>query len=352
MHLRQLGGTQLQVPPVVFGAWAIGGWQWGGSDDDAAIRAIQAGIEAGISAIDTAPVYGFGHSETVVGRALAGRRDKVVLMTKVGLRWDDTRGTKYFETLDQNGVARQIYKNSRPWSVIEEVEHSLVRLKTDRIDLIQIHRDDPSTPIEETMGALAQLVEQGKVRAVGTSNFGVKLLEQARAGLRALPLASEQAKYSLVARELEREVLPWCRAHEVGILAYSPLEQGLLTGKVGAQRGFPDSDARHKRGTFTPENRARVNAVLERVVKPIAQQHQATLAQTVIAWTVAQPGVTCALVGARTEEQARENARGGEIVLSAEELAAIRGAFEALKLAGVAGASPGLKGFVKKLLGR
>ena len=352
MKLRKLGRSELLVPPVVFGAWAIGGWNWGGSDDDEAVRAIQAGIDAGITAIDTAPVYGFGHSEQVVGRALAGRREQVVLMTKVGLRWDDTRGTQYFETVDQNGVKREIFKNSRPWSVIEEVEHSLKRLKTDRIDLIQIHRDDPSTPIHETMRALAQLVKQGKVRAVGTSNFGVKLLEQARAGLGTLPLASEQPKYSLVAREAEREVLPWCREHEVGTLVYSPLEQGLLTGKVSATRAFPESDARHKRGTFTPENRARVNELLERVVRPIAERHKATLAQTVIAWTVAQPGVTCALVGARTAEQARENARGGEIELSAAELAAIRSAFENLKLAGAAGVSPGLKGFVKKLLGR
>jgi len=334
MIRRKLGQSELEVPAIVFGAWALGGWNWGGSDDASAVRAIEAAIDAGMNAIDTAPVYGFGHSEEVVGRALAGRRDEVVLMSKVGLRWDDPRGTFYFKTVDQDGKPREIWRNSRPDAVVVEVEQSLRRLRTDRLDLVQVHRDDPSTPVDETMRALARLVEQGKLRAVGVSNFTVPLLEQARAALGKIPLASNQPKYSLVAREIERDVLPWCREKDVGLLVYSPLEQGLLTGKVQAQRSFPESDGRHKRATFTPENRARVNALLERVLRPIAQGHGATIAQVVLAWTVAQPGVSSAIAGARTVEQARENARAGGLQLAPGEPAAIRSAFEGLELSG------------------
>ncbi len=340
------------MPVVVFGAWAIGGWNWGGSDDEAAVRAIQAGIDAGMNAIDTAPVYGFGRSEEVVGRALAGRRERARVLTKVGLRWDDPRGTKYFETVDQDGVAREVWRNSRPDSITREVEQSLARLRCSELDLVQIHWHDPSTPLAESLGALLELRRRGLVRAIGVSNFDVKLLEETRRALGDVPLASDQPKYSLVAREAEREVLPWCAKNGVGTLVYSPLEQGLLTGKVDAARTFPKSDGRHKRGTFTAENRARVNAVLERVVRPIAERHRATIGGVVIAWTVAQPGVTSAIVGARNAEQARENAAAGELRLASEELGAIRKAFEELELAGIAGVSPGLKGLVKRLLGR
>jgi aryl-alcohol dehydrogenase-like predicted oxidoreductase len=337
MNYRKLGHSDLEVPAIVFGAWAIGGWNWGGRDDEAAVRAILAGIDAGMNAIDTAPVYGFGHSEEVVGRALAGRRDEVVLMTKVGLRWDDPRGTFHFRTVDQDGKPREIWRNSRPDALVAEVEQILRRLKTDRIDLLQVHWNDPSTPLADTMGALAQLVEQGKARAIGVSNFLPVLLRDAQAALGRIPLASDQPKYSLVAREIERDVLPWCREHGVGLLVYSPLEQGLLTGKVAAERAFPQDDGRHKRGTFTPENRARVNALLERVVQPIARRRKATIAQVVLAWTVAQPGITSAIAGARTEAQARENAGAGALELAPGEQAEIRSAFEGLRLAGPAG---------------
>jgi aryl-alcohol dehydrogenase-like predicted oxidoreductase len=351
MQVRRLGQSPLEVPAVVFGAWAIGGWNWGGSDDEAAVRAIQAGIDAGINAIDTAPVYGFGHSEEVVGRALAGRRDSVVLLTKVGLRWDDPRGTFYFKTSDQDGRPREVWRNGRPDAIAAEVEQSLRRLKTDRIDLLQVHWHDPATPLAETLGALARLVEQGKARAIGVSNFPPALLAEAQAALGRIPLASDQPKYSLVAREIERDVLPWCREHGVGLLVYSPLEQGLLTGKVRAERAFPASDGRHKRGTFTPANRARVNALLERVVKPVAERHGATLAQVVLAWTIAQPGITSAIAGARTSEQARENAGAGALALAPAELTSIRAAFEGLQLGGAAGWKSRLKGLLARIRG-
>jgi len=334
MQYRKLGQSDLQIPAITFGAWAIGGWNWGGSDDDAAVRAIQAGIDAGMNAIDTAPVYGFGRSEEVVGRAIAGRRAEVLLLTKVGLRWDDPRGELYFKTEDQNGKPREVWRNSKPDSIVVEVEQSLARLRTNHIDLVQVHWHDPTTPLEETMGALAKLVRQGKVRAIGVSNFTPALLKEAQLALDPLPLASNQPKYSLVAREIEARILPFCRERGIGVIVYSPLEQGLLTGKVPAKRTFPQNDGRHKRATFTPENRARVNALLEQEVQPIARRHKATLAQVVLAWTVAQPGVTSAIAGARTSEQARENAGAGSLALAPEELAVIRLSFERLALSG------------------
>lgn len=353
MQYRPLGRSGIEVPAVVFGAWAVGGWNWGGADEEQSVRAIQAAVDAGSTAIDTAPVYGFGRSERVVARAIQGRRERVVLMTKFGLRWDDTRGDLWFETVDQDGIARAVRKNARPWSVKNEVEDSLVRLKTDVIDLIQLHWPDPKTPIEATMAALLDLKAAGKVRAIGVSNHNVAMMEAAQRALGDEPLASDQPKYSLVARDIEADVLPWCRAHEVGVMVYSPLEQGLLTGKVTPERAFDDSDGRHKRATFTPGNRARVNDVLSRVVQPIADAHGATLGQTVIAWTIAQPGVTAAIVGARTSEQAVENARAGDIVLADGEMSAIRAAFEGLglELPGRARAG-GLKGIIARLLGR
>jgi aryl-alcohol dehydrogenase-like predicted oxidoreductase len=354
MRYRPLGRTDIQVPLVTFGAWAIGGWYWGGSDDEEAVRAIQAAIECGMTAIDTAPVYGFGHSERVVGRAIQGRRERAVVMTKVGLRWDDTRGDFYFETTDHHGRKLAIHKNCRPWSLKWEVEHSLTRLGVETIDLVQVHWPDPKTPIADTMGALLELRTQGKLRAIGVSNFSVAMMEEAQVVLGDVPLASDQPKYNLVGRDIEKEILPYARSKAVGVLVYSPLEQGLLTGKVPAERSFPESDGRHKRPTFTPENRRRVNEVLARVVQPIAEKHGATIGQAVIAWTVAQPGVTSAIVGARTREQALENAAAGDLVLAGEDVAAMRRGFEELELElpGAAGSAAGIRGLVKRLLGR
>lgn len=351
MRHRPLGKSSLEVPVVVFGAWAIGGWNWGGSDDDEAVRAIHAALERGMTAIDTAPVYGFGHSERVVGRALRGNRQRALVFTKVGLRWDDERGEFYFQATDADGKTLRVHRNLRPWSITHEVEQSLKRLDTDHIDLIQVHWPDPQTPIEQTLDALLQLRQQGKVREIGVSNFAPRLLDQTSAALGEIPLASTQPRYSLVHREIEADVLPWCRRYDVGAIVYSPLEQGLLTGKVTAARTFAENDGRHKRGTFTPENRARVNDVLARVVKPIADHHRATLAQVAIAWTLAQPGVSAAIVGARTVAQVEENAGAGELELTPIELASMRSAFEGLKLDGAASGSL-LKRIVKRLTDR
>lgn len=354
MRHAQLGRSDLCIPRVVFGAWAVGGWGWGGADDEASVRAIHASIDAGANAFDTAPVYGFGHSEIVLGRAIRDRRDEVIVCTKIGLRWDDERGDVAFETTDEKGIQRVIRRNARPWSVQHEVDKSLQRLGIETIDLIQVHWPDPKTPIAQTMGALLELRAAGKVRAIGVSNFDVAQLAEAQAGLGDIPLASTQPKYSLVAREIERDVLPYCVRESVGVIVYSPLEQGLLSGRVPAERTFDESDGRSRRATFRTENRARINAVLREVATPIAERHGITLGQLAIAWTLAQPGVTSAIVGARTPEQARENAAAADVILTREDESALRRAFESLQLdlRKPGAARSGLKGWIARLRGR
>lgn len=332
MKMRRLGASELDLPVVTFGAWAIGGWQWGGTDDDAARAAIGAALDAGTTAIDTAPVYGFGHSERVVGAALAGRRDEALVLTKAGLRWDDERGPLAFEGRDHLGHPRRVHRNSRPDSVRFEVEESLRRLGTDRIDLLQIHWPDPTTPIAETMGELLRLRAEGKVREIGVSNYTPEEMGEARAALGDVPLASDQPRYSLVRREIEADVLPYAREAGVGLIVYSPLEQGLLTGKVPADRDFPETDGRHGRPTFRISNRALVNATLREVVQPVADARGATLAQVALAWVLAQPGVTSVIAGARDPGQARENAAAGELELAPGDIATIGRAFAELAL--------------------
>ena len=332
MRRRRLGATDIEVPVLAFGAYAIGGWYWGESDDAAAVDALRAAVDRGMNAVDTAPVYGLGHSEELVGRALRGRRDEVVLMTKVGMRWDDPRGPLAAEVTPPGGRRVPVRANLRPDSVRAEVEASLGRLGVEHVDLVQVHRPDPETPIADTMGALAELRAEGKLGAIGVSNYTVAQIEEARRALGDVPLASDQPPYGLLDRGIERDLLPYARATDLGILAYSPLAQGLLTGAVTAERVFPETDGRSRGTRFLPGNRARVNALLREVVSPIAAARGATVAQVVLAWTIAQPGVTCALVGARDPGQVRENAAAAAVELSPEELARIGEPFAALEL--------------------
>ncbi len=327
MRERPLGSTGIQLPCVTFGAWALGGWAWGGAEDDRSLEALRAGFDAGMTAVDTAPMYGFGRSEEVVGRALAGRREEVRVLTKVGLRWDDGRGELFFETAGPDGKGVRVHRNSRPDSVRLEVERSLKRLGVERLDLVQVHWPDPTTPIAATMGALLELRSEGKLEAIGVSNYSVEQCQEARAALGDVPLAANQVRYSLLTREIEGDVLPWCADAGVGVLAYSPLEQGLLTGAVGPERRFPPDDIRARSPLFSVENRRAVLATLERAVAPIALRHGATLVQVVLAWTAQREGVTSVLAGARDVEQARENAAAGALILSEEERAAIDAAF-------------------------
>jgi aryl-alcohol dehydrogenase-like predicted oxidoreductase len=329
MERRRLGQSEVEVTAIIFGAWAIGGFMWGGTDDEAGVEAVRRGIELGVTSIDTAPVYGFGHSEEVVGRAIPGRREEVQLLTKFGMSWEGEEGTFSFETLDEKGRPARIYRNGRKQRVIAECEQSLRRLGTDVIDVYQQHWPDPSTPVEETCEALARLLEQGKIRAAAVCNYPVDLLDRART---VVPIASDQMPYSMVNRAIEQDLVPYCRQRGVGILAYSPLQRGLLTGTVPPEREFPTTDHRRTNPYFTAENRQRVLELLQQF-QPIADAHGATLAQLVIAWTLARPGITAVLVGARNRQQIEENVRGAEVSLSAEETARIDEALEGFALA-------------------
>jgi aryl-alcohol dehydrogenase-like predicted oxidoreductase len=333
MELRKLGSSDIEIPPVVFGAWAIGGWFWGGTDDDGAVEAIRAGIDAGITAIDTAPMYGFGHSESVVGRAIKGRRDEVIVATKCGLRWDVEKGEFFFTTEDQSvtdpeesNKVRPVYRLLERDSIIEECDLSLKRLGVDTIDLYQCHWPDSTTPLDETMEAMLRLREQGKIREIGVSNFTSEMMEKC---LSIGPIVSDQPKYSLLAREIEEDVLPFCREHDLATLVYSPLAQGLLTGKVTMERTFPEGDMRVNSPWYAPVNRKRVLDVLAKL-SSMADDHGATLAQLVINWTVHEPGVTAAIVGGRNPAQVRENAGALDFTLSEDERRIIRAAFEDL----------------------
>jgi len=316
MKKRALGRSGLEVTPIGLGCWVMGGWMWGGADDDRSVAAIHKAIDLGVNVIDTAPVYGEGHSEEVVGRALEGIRDRVVLATKCGLVWPPRTGRVHFT--DPEG--RTFFHNLEPDSVIAECEASLTRLRTDVIDLYQCHWPDPGSSLDDTMPALLKLQEQGKVRAVGVSNFST---EQMQACLTHGRIESDQPQYNMLDRSIEAEMLPFCREHGIGIIAYSPLARGILTGKVTMDRTFPDSDHRGRLAWYRPENRRRVLDFLE-AVRPIADGHGATLAQLAANWVISQDGVTTALCGARTPEQVTENVRAGEFELTESELADIR----------------------------
>ncbi len=315
MEYRQLGTSGVQASAVAFGAWAIGGWMWGGADEADAIAAIHRAIDVGMTTIDTAPMYGFGRSEEIVGKAISGRRDKVQILTKYCLRWDSEEGEYYFDTTDAEGRPWKIYSNARPESVILECERSLRRLGTDHIDLYQCHRRDGTTPVEDTMGAVAKLIAQGKIIAAGVSNFTV---EEIRAAAGVVPIASNQPPYSMVNRGIEADLLPYCRKNNIASLVYSPLQLGLLTGKITSERTFNEGDLRNGNRFFKSDVIGRVNAFLDEI-RPIAESHGATLAQLVINWTIHRPGVTVALVGARNADQVAENAKAADFTLSEDE---------------------------------
>jgi aryl-alcohol dehydrogenase-like predicted oxidoreductase len=316
MEKRALGNSSLLVSPVTFGAWAIGGWMWGGADKKDAIKAIHACLDNGISSIDTAPIYGFGQSEKLVGEAIRGKRDRYEILTKAGMRWEGTKGEYFFTTNDNDGVQREIYKYSGRESIIAECEESLRRLGTDYIDLYQIHWPDLTTPIEEPMEAFRILMDQGKIRAAGVSNYSVEQMERASGVIK---LSSNQVPYSMVRREIEQDVVPWCLENSCGILAYSPLQRGVLTGKITPDYPFAPGDSRPETPHFQINNLIRINKFLDKI-RPMAEEKGATLSQLVIAWTLRQPGITVALVGARTREQVEQNAGALDVSLSDEEL--------------------------------
>lgn len=314
MLTRKIGASGIDASVVGLGTWAIGGWMWGGTNEADSIDAIRTSIDEGISLIDTAPAYGQGLSEEIVGKAIKGRRDRVVLATKCGLVWHTQKGNHFFD-YDSGPVHRYLGRDS----IIYEVEQSLTRLGTDYIDLYITHWQDSTTPIAETMAALESLKQQGKIRAIGASNASI---DDLNGYLAAGQLDAVQEEYSMVKRGLEQTLLPTCIARNVSVLSYSSLALGLLSGKIGPDRVFTGDDLRKDNPRFSTGNRQKVAKLME-AIAPIAASHGATLAQIVIAWTLQQPGITFALCGARNADQARENAKAGRIRLSTTETNAI-----------------------------
>ncbi len=328
MEYRTLGSTNIEISSIAFGAWAIGGWMWGGTDLKEAQAAITRALDLGVTTFDTAPVYGFGLSESIIGETLAAHRPRVQLCTKYGLRWDTTKGQFYFDSKDANGKDLKIHKYASKESIVAECEASLRRLKTDYIDLYQIHWADPTTPVSESMEAVEKLVKDGKVRAAGVCNYSAELVDEA---LKTSLLASNQIPYSMVHRPCEEDVIPQAIEKNISILAYSPLQRGLLTGKLSRDHAFKKGDHRSGNLYFTPENIEQTNQFLQNI-KPVADAHNATLPQVVIQWTIRQPGITCALVGARDFKQAEQNALASEINLSNSDMETIDRELQKLSL--------------------
>lgn len=317
MEYRKIGNSDLQLSVITFGAWAAGGWMWGGTERKDAVNAIKAGYEVGITSIDTAPIYGQGTSEEIVGEAIKDiPREKIQILTKFGMRWDLAKGDFAMHSQDNSGKNIDIYKYAGKESIIYECEQSLKRLGTDYIDLYQIHWPESSTPIEESFEAVARLIEQGKVRYAGVCNYTAQQMEEAN---KACKIISNQVPYSMLNRKIEAEVVPYCLKNNFGILAYSPLERGLLTGKIQPNHVFAKGDARSEMKVYQPESIKKVNDFLLKI-KPIADDLGATLGQLVLKWTLEQPAITIALAGARNAEQTLQNAKASNLQLSQEQI--------------------------------
>ena len=313
MRTRTLGAEGPEASVVGFGAWAIGGWKWGGTDEREAVASIRQALDTGMTLIDTAPVYGFGLSETLVGRAIASRpRDSVVIATKCGLRWD-----RESPTLHASSEGRSIYRTLDRDSVREELHASLERLGVDHVDLYQTHWPDPEADMQEVAETLAEFRAEGLVRAIGFCNSDTGDLQAA-----AMHLDTDQERYSLVDAEQDLMNLPVCELHGLGFLAYSPMAQGLLAGKFGAGHAFPEGDLRRDNPRFAPAALAALEAVLA-PVKAVARRREVPLERLVLAWTLERPGVSHVLAGTRTVEQAASNAAAGALRLDPDEIALI-----------------------------
>lgn len=313
MRTRPLGNTDLFLTTIGFGAWAIGGgnweWGWGPQEDRDSINTIQRALDLGINWIDTAAAYGLGHSEEIVGQAIRGRRDPVFVATKCGLAWDDPRSGRVINRL-------------KAASVRSECENSLRRLGVERIDLYQIHWPNPEVDIEEGWTEIARLVEEGKVRYAGVSNFNIDQIKRIQA---IHPVASLQPEYSLLERGVEDELLHYCFENKIGVVAYSPMASGLLTGKYTREKveALPPEDWRRSRNGYFQEPELSRNLGLVERLRKIADRSGHSVGQLAVAWVLRRPEVTAAIVGARRPNQIDEIAPAGNWVLTQREIGEI-----------------------------
>ncbi|MDH6252740.1 aryl-alcohol dehydrogenase-like predicted oxidoreductase [Chryseobacterium sp. H1D6B] len=322
MEYRTLGNTDLELSVITHGAFAIGGNMWGGNKKKDSIDSIHASLDNGVTSIDTAPFYGFGLSEEMIGEAIKGKdRSKIQLLTKFGLVWDGSNNEKgeFFFNADDDGKMLPVYKFASKENIIKEVEESLKRLGTDYIDLLQLHWPDSTTPVSETMEALELLIHQGKIRTAGVSNYSVEQMQEAD---KTFKLASNQVSYSMLNRTIEKDLVPYSLEKNTGIIVYSPMERGLLTGKYFKEAQLKDND--HRNGYFSQFDLDKVKNFLENI-EAVAQEKGASLSQLVLRWTTLQPAVTVVLAGARNTQQAVENAKAMSFALSQEELSFING---------------------------
>ncbi len=310
MQKRKLGTSDLEITPIGVGAWAMGGagWQfaWGAQDDNQSVDAIHAALDKGINWIDTAAVYGLGHSEEVVGRALAGRAQKPLVFTKCGIVWDEKRETR---------------RTIEPESIRRELEQSLSRLKVDAIDLYQIHWPEPDHLVEAAWTMMAKLQREGKVRYIGASNFNVDQMRRAQA---IAPMTSLQPPYSIIVPDIEKEILPYTQANNIGVIVYSPMKSGLLTGAMTRERiaAMPDDDFRKRTPNFQEPLLSR-NLELAELLVAIGKRHGKTAGEVAIAWTLRHPAVTGAIVGMRSPKQVDGVIGAADFRLSAEEISEI-----------------------------
>ena len=306
MKVRKLGYSYLHLTTIGLGTWAMGGgdWKfgWGDQDDQASIDAIHQALDAGINWIDTAAIYGHGHAERVVGRAIKGRRDEIIIATKCGRVWE--------------GDSREIGKCLRRDSIRREIDASLERLDIDHIDLYQIHWPEPDEQIEEGWSAVSELIDEGKIRYAGVSNFSLQQLKRIQP---IHPVTSLQPPYSMLRRDIESELLPYCDANSIGVIAYSPMQAGLLTGKFTSERvrDLPDNDWRKFNPYFTQPQLDKHLATVESL-RPIAEELGITLSQLALAWILRRPEMTAAIAGARRPDQITETVKAGEIELSSD----------------------------------
>lgn len=310
MQTRKLGASDLEITPIGVGAWAMGGggWQfaWGAQDDKESVEAIHAALDKGINWIDTAAIYGLGHSEEVVGRALAGRSTKPLVFTKCGIVWNEKRENR---------------RTIEPESIRKEVEQSLSRLKLDAIDLYQIHWPEPDNLIEAAWSMMAKLQQEGKVRHIGVSNFNVDQMKRAQA---IAPITSLQPPYSIISPEIEKEILPYAQANNIGVIVYSPMKSGLLSGAMTRERvaAMPEDDFRKRTPNFKEPLLSR-HLELAGLLATIGRRHGRTAGEVAIAWTLRHPGVTGAIVGMRSAKQVDGVIGAAEFRLNKDEIGEI-----------------------------